>query len=92
MDDENMSIYKSEAEMLQLIHKLEVYQIELEMQNEELLKVKFQAFEAVKKYTIGPKQELFFPKLTGSFENCSKNDIKRISTPKRIKINFCDSE
>jgi PAS domain S-box-containing protein len=41
----------SEADILKLVHELEVYQIELEMQNEELLLAKEKAELAEKKYT-----------------------------------------
>ncbi len=40
----------SEADKLKLIHELEVHQIELEMQNEELVKAKFKAEQAEEKY------------------------------------------
>ena len=40
-----------EEEKLQLIHKLEAHQIELEIQNEELLLAKQKADTAIKKYT-----------------------------------------
>ena len=41
----------SEADMLKLIHELEVHQIELEMQNEELVIAKETAEIAEEKYT-----------------------------------------
>jgi CheY-like chemotaxis protein len=40
-----------EAKILKLFHELEVYQIELEMQNKELLQVKEQAEIEAQKYT-----------------------------------------
>lgn len=40
----------SEADMLKLIHELEVHQIELEMQNDELLLANHRANEATQKY------------------------------------------
>lgn len=41
----------SEADMLRLIHELEVHQVELEMQNEELILAKERAESAEEKYT-----------------------------------------
>jgi hypothetical protein len=41
----------SSLDKTKLIHKLELNQIELEIQNEELLKAKQQADSAIKKYT-----------------------------------------
>jgi PAS domain-containing protein len=40
----------SEADMLRIIHELEVHQIELELQNEELLSAKEAAEQAEQKY------------------------------------------
>ncbi len=40
----------SQADMLKLVHELEVHQIELEMQNEELVKARMEALEAAEKY------------------------------------------
>jgi PAS domain-containing protein len=40
----------TEFDNLKLIHELRVYQIELEMQNEELKKAQSQAYEAITKY------------------------------------------
>jgi PAS domain S-box-containing protein len=41
----------SESESIKLIHELEVHQIELEMQNEELMRARFDAQDAAEKYT-----------------------------------------
>jgi PAS domain-containing protein len=40
----------AELDNLKLIHELQVYKIELEMQNEELKKAQAQAYEAIEKY------------------------------------------
>jgi len=42
---------QSEADMLRLIHELQVHQIELELQNEELILAKEQAVAATERYT-----------------------------------------
>ena len=42
---------QSEADTLQIIHELQVHQIELEMQNEELSRAEVKADTAVRKYT-----------------------------------------
>jgi PAS domain S-box-containing protein len=44
------SFLASESDLLKLIHELEVYQIELEMQNEELVMAKQKAEQAEEKY------------------------------------------
>ena len=41
----------SETEMVELIHELEVHQVELEMQNEELMKARSAAADSAEKYT-----------------------------------------
>ena len=41
---------KNEVEILKLVHELEVHQIELELQNDELLKTKFEAQELATKF------------------------------------------
>ena len=41
----------SEADVVKLIHEFEVHQVELEMQNEELIKARSNALDAVEKYT-----------------------------------------
>ncbi len=46
----NPSVSQSAGEMLELIHELDVYQIELDMQNEELLLALSSAHDASKKY------------------------------------------
>jgi hypothetical protein len=68
----------SDAEMLKLIHELEVHQVELEMQNEELILAKEQATLASEKYielydfapsgyfTLSPKGEIIQLNLAGA--------------------------
>jgi PAS domain S-box-containing protein len=46
-----MSSHSSEADMKKLIHELEVHQIELEMQNDELMRAKHEAQEIAEKYS-----------------------------------------
>ena len=45
------ALQASEADTLKLIHELQVHQIELEMQNEELVRTKAAALAAIEKYT-----------------------------------------
>ncbi len=44
------SLPSADADMLKLIHELEVHQIELELQNEELIQANQRANEATEKY------------------------------------------
>ena len=69
----------SEAEMLKLIHELEVHQIELEMQNEELMLANEQAEFATKKYT-----ELYDFAPSGYFTLSKEGKI--------IELNLCGSQ
>ena len=46
--------YPSESDALKLLHELEVYQIELEMQNEELKLAKTEAQDAIELYDFAP--------------------------------------
>lgn len=50
-NDDLLGVDFSSLDKINLIHKLEINQIELEMQNEELLKAKQQADSAIEKYT-----------------------------------------
>ncbi len=43
--------HQSASETLKLIHELEVHQIELEVQNEELMKTRLEALESARKYS-----------------------------------------
>lgn len=64
----------SEAKTLQLIHELEVHQIELKMQNEELVLAKEQAELATKKYT-----ELYDFSPSGYFILSCKGEVLQIN-------------
>ncbi len=64
----------SEAEVLSLIHELEVHQIELEMQNEELILAKVQATLASEKYI-----KLYDSAPSGYFTLSSKGEIIQLN-------------
>ncbi|MCX6249351.1 MAG: PAS domain-containing protein [Bacteroidetes bacterium] len=70
---------KSEAEILKLMHELEVHQIELEMQNEELIMARSAAQAATEKYT-----ELYDFAPSGYFTLSKEGKI--------IDLNLCGSQ
>jgi signal transduction histidine kinase/CheY-like chemotaxis protein len=70
----NLDFNFSESETLQLIHELEVHQIELEMQNEELVLAKEQAELATEKYT-----ELYDFSPSGYFILSCKGEVLQIN-------------
>jgi PAS domain-containing protein len=59
-----------EADMLKMIHELQVHQIELEMQNDELEKAKMEAYDAIQLYDFAP---------TGYFTLSSNGDILNLN-------------
>ncbi|MFA6234433.1 MAG: histidine kinase dimerization/phospho-acceptor domain-containing protein, partial [Bacteroidota bacterium] len=71
----------SEAELLKLVHELDVHQIELEMQNEELVLAKSVAREAAEKYT-----ELFDFAPTGYFTISREGLIREVNLTGSIML------
>lgn len=69
----------SEGDSLKLIHELQVYQIELELQNEELLLAKSAALDAAEKYA-----ELYDFAPSGNFTISKDDEI--------IELNICGSQ
>ena len=69
----------SEGDSLKLIHELHVYQIELELQNEELLLAKSAALDAAEKYA-----ELYDFAPSGNFTISKDDEI--------IELNICGSQ
>jgi PAS domain S-box-containing protein len=59
-----------EADILKMIHELQVHQIELEMQNDELEKAKMEAYDAVQLYDLAP---------TGYFTLSSNGEILKLN-------------
>jgi len=70
----NANFPLAEADMLKLIHELEVHQIELEMQNEELVIAKEKAEHAEEKYT-----ELYDFAPSGYFTLNTEGDIVNLN-------------
>jgi len=68
------NITNSEADLLKLIHELEVHQIELEMQNEELISAKNKANEASEKY-----EEIYDFAPSGYFTLSRKGNILKLN-------------
>ncbi len=64
----------SEIEMQKIVHELEVHQIELEMQNEELMRAKERAEEAAEKYG-----ELYDFAPAGYFTLSNEGEIREIN-------------
>ncbi len=69
----------SEGDSLKLIHELQVYHIELELQNEELLLAKSAALDIAEKYT-----ELYDFAPSGYFTISKDDEI--------IELNICGSQ
>jgi PAS domain S-box-containing protein len=68
--DKASQVSTTETDTLKLIHELQVHQIELQLQNDELIRAKFEALDSAKKYS-----ELYNYEPSGYFTLNKDNEI-----------------